>query len=193
MRKTLRSRIVARLSAPARAARRLLRRQDGTAAVEFALVALPFLALLFAIIETGLVFFAGQALEDAVTESARKIMTGQAQIAGYDQEDFKNKVVCDYMNSGIGLFDCQKVMVSVKTYSTFGEINTTPPIEDGELKLDPKKLPYQPGSPGDIVVVSLYYRWPISVSLLNENLTNVGGDRLLVASSVFRNEPFPPP
>ena len=59
--------------------RRFVRQQDGAAAVEFALVAAPFLALIFAILETALVFFAGQALETAVANSSRLIMTGQAQ------------------------------------------------------------------------------------------------------------------
>ena len=48
---------------------RFARRQDGGAAVEFGLVAAPFLALLFAIMETAIVFFAGQALETAAADS----------------------------------------------------------------------------------------------------------------------------
>src|SRR5687767_10513858 len=74
------------------AARRMIRQQDGSAAVEFGLVAAPFLALVFAIIETSIVFFAGQALETAAADSARLIMTGQAQNAGYDQVKFKQAV-----------------------------------------------------------------------------------------------------
>ena len=58
---------------------KLARRNDGAAAVEFALVAAPFLALVFAIMETAIVFFAGQALETAVADTSRLIMTGQAQ------------------------------------------------------------------------------------------------------------------
>lgn len=181
--------LFARRLTPVRLARRFARRQDGAAAVEFALVATPFLALLFAIVETALVFFAGQSLEAAAAESARKIMTGQAQMAGYTQSDFKDKVVCDYLKTGISLFDCaNKVYVSVKTYSTFADIGTAAPIKDG--KLDTTNLPYQAGQPGDIVVVQLYYQWPIYVSLLSNNLSNLGGDRLLVATSVFRNEPY---
>jgi Flp pilus assembly protein TadG len=57
-------------------ARRFVRQQDGSVAVEFSLVAIPFLGLTFAILETALVFFAGQTLETAVTDSARLIMTG---------------------------------------------------------------------------------------------------------------------
>ena len=52
---------------------------------------------------------------------------------------------------------------------------------------------YTPGGPGCIVVVKLYYQWPIYVSLLGDNLSNQnGGNRLLVATSVFRNEPYGP-
>ena len=77
---------VRRLAA-APAARRLVRQQDGAAAVEFALIAAPFLALVFAIMETAIVFFAGQALETAAADSARLIMTGQAQIKASTKPD----------------------------------------------------------------------------------------------------------
>ena len=53
---------------PGRIARRFVHRQDGAAAIEFALVAAPFLALTFAILETAMVFFAGQTLETAAAE-----------------------------------------------------------------------------------------------------------------------------
>ena len=65
--------------------KKLLRRfrsnRRGSVAVEFSLIALPFFALLFAIIETALVFFASQVLETAVQDSSRLILTGQAQTA----------------------------------------------------------------------------------------------------------------
>src|SRR6187431_812400 len=73
-------------------ARRMVRQKDGAAAVEFALVAAPFLAMVFAIMETAMIFFAGQALETSAAEGARLIMTGQAQTAGYNQAAFKNAV-----------------------------------------------------------------------------------------------------
>ena len=76
---------IARCRMFGRRVRRFARQQDGTAAVEFGLVAAPFLALLFAIIETAFVFFAGQTLEAAVADSARLIMTGQAQTPGFSQ------------------------------------------------------------------------------------------------------------
>jgi Flp pilus assembly protein TadG len=161
--------------------------QDGVAAVEFALIATPFLALLFAILETSLVFFAGQTLEAAVSDTSRLIMTGQAQTNGFSQADFKT-AVCTYLNGA--MFNCSTgVYVDVKSYSSFTAINTNPPVVNGQL--DTSNMTYTPGGPGDIVVVRLYYQWPITVSLLGDNLSTLNGNkRLLIATSVFRNEPY---
>jgi Flp pilus assembly protein TadG len=55
----IRSKLANRAPAAAgRIARGFLRRQDGAAAIEFALAALPFLAFIFAISEMVVVFFA---------------------------------------------------------------------------------------------------------------------------------------
>jgi Flp pilus assembly protein TadG len=173
---------------PARLARRFVRKQDGAAAVEFALVAAPFLALLFAIIETAFVFFANQTLEATAADSARLIMTGQAQTANYTQADFKTAVCARVY----GLFDCAGGMtVDVKTYASFSAYSYTPPVTSGVL--DTSKATYAPGGPGCIEVVTLYYQWPIYVSMYNTALSNLNGNkRLLVATSVFRNEPYGP-
>ena len=88
------------------------------------------------------------------------------------------------------MFDCANgVYVDVKTYTSFAAVNTTSPIVNGQF--DTTKMAYKPGGPGSIVVVTLYYQWPIYVSMLGDNLSNLnGGNRLLVATSVFRNEPY---
>jgi Flp pilus assembly protein TadG len=171
---------------PYRLARRFVRQQDGVAAVEFAMVAVPFLALTFAILETALVFFAGQTLETAVTDAGRLIMTGQAQTQGWSKDDFKTQVC----NRIFGLFDCVNgVYVDVQTYTSFAAINQTPPVVNGVF--DQTKLNYNPGNPGDIEVITLYYQWPIYFSPFGIDLANLSNNkRLLVATAVFCNEPF---
>lgn len=169
-----------------RVAHRFVRREDGAAAVEFGLVAAPFLALVFAIMETSVVFFASQTLETAVADSARLIMTGQAQTTGFDQAKFKDEV-CKKI---YGLFNCSAgVMVDVRTYSSFSSVNLSKPIDaNGNLV---NNFTYQPGGPGDIVVVRLLYQYPVYVSLLGLNLADMaGGKRLIVATAAFRNEPY---
>lgn len=168
------------------AIRRFLRRKDGAAAVEFAIVAAPFMALLFAIMETAMVFFAGQTLETAAADSARLILTGQAQTQGLDQNSFKDAVCARIY----GVFDCKNgVYVDVKTYSDFASVDMTPPVDqNGNLQTN---FTYNPGGPCAIVVVRLLYQFPTFTSLLGFSLADLaGGKRLLVATSVFRNEPY---
>jgi Flp pilus assembly protein TadG len=177
------------------AAHRFACRQEGAAAVEFALVAAPFLALLFAIIETAIVFFAGQALETAAADSARLIMTGQAQAnqpgsgKPMTADEFK-KAVCDRI---YGLFDCQNgIYVDVKKYADFNSVDLSSPVDSttGKFK-DSTGKTYDPGGPGDTVVVRLFYAYPVYVSLLGFNLSDMAnGKRLIAATSVFRNEPY---
>jgi Flp pilus assembly protein TadG len=176
----------ARRLAAAAAVRRLVRQQDGAAAVEFAMVAAPFLALIFAIMETAIVFFAGQALETAVADSGRLIMTRQAQTQGMSQAQFKDAVCAKIY----GLFDCQNgVQVDVRKFSTFANITMPSPVDaSGNFQ----SMGYDPGGPGDIVVVRLFYKYPVYVSLLGfgSSMSNVaGGMRLLAATAAFRNEP----
>jgi Flp pilus assembly protein TadG len=166
--------------------RRFARKDDGAAAIEFAMVAAPFLALLFAIIETAIIFFAGQVLETAAADSARLILTGQAQKAGLNQAQFKDEV-CKRV---FGLFDCAHgIKVDVRTYNSFNAADLSKPIDsNGNVTFTPS---YQPGSPGDIVVVRLMYEWPVWVSLLGLNLSDMAGNkRLIMATAAFRNEPY---
>lgn len=169
------------------ALRSFARRQEGAAAVEFAMVAAPFLAMVFAIMETAIVFFAGQALETAAADSARLIMTGQAQTQGFDQAKFK-EAVCGKVYA---LFNCSGgLYVDVKSYPSFASVNTSKPI-DSNGNLQTGSFGYQPGGPGDIVVVRLMYQWPVYVSLLGLNLADTsGGKRLLMSTVAFRNEPY---
>jgi hypothetical protein len=88
------------------------------------------------------------------------------------------------------LFDCVNgVQVDVRTYAAFSSINNSKPIDaNGNLTVTPT---YTPGGPGDIVVVRLLYQWPVYVSLLGLNLSDLsGGKRLIMATAAFRNEPY---
>src|SRR5258708_33968968 len=111
---------VSSMSSPAVPAGNILRRfrrnHRGSAVVEFALVAPIFFGLLFAIIELALVFFASQMLETVTQDSARMIMTGQAQPRAYTQAQFKN-LVCSKI---VVMFDCANgVSIDVQSYSAF--------------------------------------------------------------------------
>jgi Flp pilus assembly protein TadG len=167
--------------------RRMLRgwRGDtGTVAVEFALIAPAFLALLIATIETSLVFFSQQALQTAVTESARQIMTGQAQTQQLSAAQFQQSVCSKLTN----MFNCANLYVNVQNFPSFSAISMLNPLQSGTL--NQSAMSYSLGVGGDIEVVQLFYLWPTFIAPLGFDLATLNGQHLLVATAAFRNEPF---
>jgi Flp pilus assembly protein TadG len=166
-----------------RTVRRLVGNESGAAAVEFSFVAVPFFMLLLAIFETSIVFFAGQTLETAVSDSARKIMTGQAN--QFDAATFKTEV-CSKIYS---LFDCTKAQVDVRVFASFAAISVPKPVTNGAF--DATKISYSTSNKSDVVVVRVFYKWPIYLSLYGFNLADLSDKtRLLTGTAVFKNEPF---
>jgi Flp pilus assembly protein TadG len=165
---------------------RFRRNRRGSTVVEFALVAPMFFALLFAIIETAFMFYASQILETVTQDTARLVMTGQAQNQAYTQAQFKADV-CSRIGT---LFDCVGgIAVDVQNYPTFAAVNVGNPIDAGKNFTNPNN--YNPGGPGDIVVVRLFYQWPILVTKFGYDISNLSGSkRLLTATAAFQNEPY---
>ena len=161
---------------------------DGATAVEFAIIAAPFLGLLIAILQTALVFFAGRVLDETAEQASRYILTGQAQTSGMSQSQYAN-YVCQKIPA---LFDCSNLMINVQNYSSFGAANTSNPT----LTFDAKgavtnQWAWSPGNAGDIVVVQLMYQWPVMLGPLGFNLANLSnGSRLLVSTVAFKTEPY---
>jgi Flp pilus assembly protein TadG len=175
-------------------ARRFGDEEKGAVAVEFAILALPFFTIIFAILETSMVFFAGQILDSAVQDSSRLLRTGRAQANSYTAATYR-QAIC---NGLYGMFDCTKLKIKVQVVDNFASASVGTPI-------NPACTPtataaqcewtiaesYDPGVGSSIVLVQAHYKWPTLVNLPWFNLaTQKGGTRLLSAVRVFRNEPF---
>ena len=162
--------------------------RDGATAVEFALVGAPFIALLVALIQTFLVFFAQQYLETVTIQSSRMILTGQVQAQNLNQTQFAS-LVCS--NVAI-LFNCNQLMIDVQVAGSWTSANAGP----SSLTFDAQgnvtnTWQFNPGNPGDIVVVRVMYQWPVFLGPLGFNLANLSnGNRLIMASSAFKNEAY---
>src|SRR5262245_26255845 len=103
----LKSRTNGRLAQLARATRRFSADTRGVTAIEFGMVALPFFAMVMAIMLIGTQYLTTHFLEYAVTEAARKLRTGEAQKAGKTLGDFR-KMVCD---AASGYITCDNHLV----------------------------------------------------------------------------------
>ncbi|MCC5982557.1 MAG: pilus assembly protein [Oceanicaulis sp.] len=168
-----------------RLSERLRRDRKGATAVEFAIVALPFFALMAAIMETALVFFATIMMEHGLAQSAREIRTGQLQVSGGSAASFR-----DTLCSRTGpIIDCGRVEFDVRTLASFGGAPGLP--LDGDGQLDGNAMGFAPGDAGDIVMVRAFYEWQLIMPNLGLGLSNMSGNkRLLTATIAFRNEPF---
>jgi Flp pilus assembly protein TadG len=151
--------------------------QSGATMVEFALIALPFFLLLFAIIEIGLVYWANKELENAINDAARLVRTGQAQAASMTQADLKEEAC---KRTAI-LMDCDtRLRIDVRSAANFGDITPPDPMNgSGSLKSD-GDFDYSPGAADQAVLVSAFFDWPV----LFQN------SYVLQAAVPLRNEPF---
>ena len=178
--------------------RRFRSNRRGSAVVEFALVAPMFFALLFAIVETALMFLATQVLETVTQDAARLVFTGRMQTEqltnnqlqacplqpGNQQGQFK----CLLTSLIPALFDPNQIYVDVQSYNAFAAITINSQINGGAFV---NNMQYNPGGPGDIVVIRVFYQWPLFVTGLGYNITNLSSNkRLLVATVAFQNEPY---
>ena len=163
--------------------RRFARAREGVAAVEFALVSLPFFFMLYAIIEVAFLFSLDSALEHAMYRAAREIRTGQVQNAGTTAAQFRERI-CENMS----LFATQcssRLFVDVRILPRFTAPNPPTPTTAGFPSS------YQPGNAGDIVLVRVWYKQPLFTTFLTQALARYGGsDAVLTVTTSFRNEPF---
>lgn len=164
------------------------RDQDGAAAVEFAIVAVPFFALLLAILETAVVLLTSQALETAVADAARTIYTGrfQANNATGDIGRAFKREVCSRV---VALFACTETTATVHVDVRLPAGGIPPAILDGAV--NPAAFGYQATRANDLVLVRVAVEYPVFATLLNPNQANLAnGKRLIMGSATFRNEPF---
>jgi len=166
--------------------RGFLRATDGSAAIEFGMVALPFLFMVFAILELCLVFVLDSVLDNATAQTGRLVRTGQASAASMTAEQFKTSL-CGRMSIFSG--DCaSRVTIDVREIPQFA-IVPPDPMADGTT-FDPGVLTYTNGDPGDLILVRVWYRHPLITPLLAQGLSRLNdGTARLTAATAFRNEP----
>ena len=160
-----------------------LKDDRGTNAVEFALLALPFFGLLLGVIQLGLIFLAGQSLDEAVDNAAREIRTGQTRTINTAVNIFRTNL-CDDIPI---IMDCENnLQVSVQSFASFAETTSTTLFVDNNPVITGD---YETGDGGDLVVISA----AVSIPFVAGSLFGAGdgsGRTRLSSSLVFTNEDF---
>ena len=168
--------------------RRLLRAREGSTAVEFAFIALPFFMLLFAILEVGLILVLDAVVETAVTDTGRLVRTGQAQMQAVTKEEMLKKF-CSRMS--VFASDCpSRAFMDVRRVNGFNNpLDRNDPMYSGAF--EPGKTLFEAGTAGDRIMVRIWYRHPVVTPFLAQALSkSENGDILLTTTMAFQNEPF---
>ena len=181
----------------ARVAFKIFARDDaGAAALEFAIISVPLIALLLATFQTAVVLFAAQALETATETAARQIMTGQAQSSNLTLSQFRN-LICPPSSGGTqagnalpALIDCSKLIIDVRVANNFSSADTSKTVFT-----TPSQAQFTPGGPSTINVVRVFYQLPSYLSILGggSNIFGVSGGattNVIMATAVFQTEPY---
>ncbi len=192
--------------------RRFSRSTDGAAAIEFALLAIPYFVIVFAIIESFVAFAGEQLVANAVDTMARKIRTGNITYAlgrpGTDMDRTKFRTA--FCGEIAILIKCDaseiatpnKLWLDVRTFTTFSAIPKTVPRTPANTafgELDTASINnYSPGGPKTVNMLRAYYKWEVITDLVRPYITNVrptNGTRpnyfLIVETAAFQNEDYP--
>ncbi|HEX2816276.1 MAG TPA: TadE/TadG family type IV pilus assembly protein [Phenylobacterium sp.] len=173
-----------------RFASRFARAERGATAVEFGLVSLPILMMIFGLLEIAMVFLVGTTLDQATQAAARQIRTGEFQTSATPTKAAFKALVCQRMTWLQPKCNAD-LWLDVQTYSDFATLAATPPMNAPAF--DPNTTCFSTGQPTDIVLVRAYFEWDLITPLLSVALQNMGGGsgkRLISSTTAFRNEPY---
>ena len=160
--------------------------RQGATAVEFALIAPAFLAVLIALFQTAVFLFAQMTLQTAAVQAGRYFLTGQAQNGGWTATTIQNKI-CPQIQA---LFTCANVIVVAQSYASFAAANTSQPaLYTGGQPVT--SFAFDPGTPGEVMVVQLVYKWSVVSGPLGYVLSNLPNNAAeMMGVTAIRVEPY---
>lgn len=170
---------------------RFVRHKGGATAVEFSLVALPFFALLFVIIEVGFVYFSNSSLDDALRRTTDDVQTGVAQEQRWTRDQYRERLC-----SRLPVFmTCENLIFDLRvlTEDAFDNHMISGDVRDITSAFrQGARLAYCLGNGGEYMLARVSYRFPSFIRFVIERAMTIDGVQVYSteASRVFRNEPF---
>ncbi len=161
------------------------RDKSGTTAIEFSLLAVPFLLLTLGIIEISLMYASASLLEGATNSAARTIRTGQIQQSTGDPETMFRQEICNYATV---LIRCDDVIIEAQTMAGFSDYSTM----SVQLDVDGNMVSqgFDVGGSNERVLVRVAYRYSMMTPLVGPLLYGVANGRLFISTIVLQTEPY---
>ena len=166
------------------------RDHDGSTAIEFTMLAIPFSMLVFAILESCISFAAQEVMTNATDDVARQLRTGQLRAADVTETSLK-KAICDRMEIIVAK-GCPDLVVDLREFATFAaaaaiKVKLTSAPDD----LDTTGFDVDPGGPLTKNMLRVFYRWPVITDFMSLAMSNLADNKTLhFATVTWQNEPF---
>lgn len=166
--------------------------ENGSTAIEFTMLALPFTLLVFAILESCISFAGQQLLSNAADNVARQLRTGQIKAAEMTETRLRQEI-CDEIEILVAS-GCPGLEVDLREFPTFAAaaaetINYTG--SGANRDIDTTGFDVTPGKSITKNMLRVFYRWPIMTDIMRKRLSTLkGGTTLHFASVTWQNEPF---
>jgi Flp pilus assembly protein TadG len=174
---------------------RLVRRfradRKGATAVEFALLSLPFFFMLMMIVEMSLVFWTRQVLQEATSQAARTILTGESRTLYTGSQAAQTQAfrdaICAKMNTAS---DCSSRLF-VDVIPAGADFPATVASMVSGKSINPASFQMRPVPPATIAVVQVAYKMPVIAAGYFGSLAQLNtGENVLQAVVAFKSEPY---
>lgn len=171
---------------------RLRKNQDGTTAIEFAIVAIPFLMFVCGLMGVASYFFITTSLEKGMDRESRLIRTGQAALSNLTVNEFKAGL-CKEAGSWV---KCNKVQVFVQKFADWASVAPQPCLKaDGTEVVNTANgsdsIAQYSGGANDIVLVITCYKWEFAANVPYLKLGQMrDGSMMMQTATTFRTEPY---
>jgi Flp pilus assembly protein TadG len=177
--------------------RSFLKDKSGATAVEFALVGVPFLTLMFGIINTGMYFYAVNCIDRGIEDTARYLRTGEAQkgtVASLTTIGQFRDMVClkstNYIN-------CNNLQIRVESAPTWNGINaitcpTAGNLAAGAIASNDATSISAVGTQGTVVLIVACYKWDLGryLPFVHWDAQFTDGSALIQSSTALKIEPY---
>lgn len=165
--------------------RALTKDRKGSAAIEFAILALPFFVVIFAIAEIAIMYFVDSGLDAALHKTVRQVRVGVAKSGAWDATKFKN-VLCSELSYSFGC--ASKVKVRATVITDMSSISRISGISGGSLNVTED---FSLGDSGSYVLVQAFLPWDPTFKLYAISSGRLSdGSYVLSAAELIKNEPF---
>ncbi|MBI3446784.1 MAG: pilus assembly protein [Magnetospirillum sp.] len=165
--------------------RRLVRNRRGSVTVEYAILLLPALMMLFGTFEMGLLIFESSVVEGATREAARRIRTGSVQTNADPIGTFRQT----FCASLFGLYGCNSFSFDVRSFPDF--TNIALPAITFDAQGNASNTQFAPGGAGTVTTVRVIYRHAFATPLIGKLMGAGTGNTVAVTSTaVFKTEPY---